>query len=239
MFQIMAEHVPDLQDVQLEVEVAAGEPEQIPAPATFFLAPALSINPHLAAVIHAEPDLAAAALTCLQSAKAAGTVKAYSLVTRAFHAFCTETGQPFPFFTAEAVTRFILRHVKRLSGFAFIAKIKPALTYIEKALGRPTVFTDTIHLLLQGAKRQARARAGPVKKAPPLSPKRLAAIINKVFPAEDTIGVANPVHMRTAFHMLLEYHTLCRYSCLTKLQGKHFELVDGDIMVTFPSAKND
>jgi hypothetical protein len=45
--------------------------------------------------------------------------------------------------------------------------------------------------------------------------------------------------MRTAFHMLLEYHTLCRYSCLSHLQAKHFEPENNDIMITFPFAKND
>jgi len=241
MFQIMAAplQAPDIHDVQLEVEIAAGHQVQRPTSTTFYLAPALTINPQLSAVITSEPDLAATALSCLEAAKAAGTVKAYSMVTRSFHAFCTETNQPFPFFTAESVTRFILRHAARKTGFAFIARIKPALSYLEKSLGRPTVFTDTIALLLAGAKRQARARAGSVKKAPPLSPKKLAAVINKIFPMDDDIGLENPIHMRTAFHMLLEYHTLCRYSCLTKLQGKHFEPVDGDIMITFPSAKND
>ena len=35
------------------------------------------------------------------------------------------------------------------------------------------------------------------------------------------------------------YHTLCRLDCFRKLRAHHFELVGDDILVTFPSAKND
>jgi len=135
--------------------------------------------------------------------------------------------------------RFVLFHANRKTGYNFINKIKPSITYLEKAMNRPTVFNDTITLLLTGAKRQARARAGPVKKAPPLSPKQLAVVLSTIFPPDDDIGLADPVHMRTAFHVLLEYHTLCRYSCLSYLQAKHFEPLDDDIIITFPHAKND
>jgi hypothetical protein len=45
--------------------------------------------------------------------------------------------------------------------------------------------------------------------------------------------------MRTAFRALIEYHTLCRFDCFSHLQAKHFELVGPDIMITFPTAKND
>jgi len=139
-------NVPDIQDIQLQVEIAGIASIRTPATTSFYLAPALTINTHLSAVTASEPDLAAKALTCLESAKEAGTVKAYAMFTRSLNSFCMETNQPFPFFTAEAVTRFILPHAARKTDFAFMARIKPALTYLEKALGRPTVFNNTISL---------------------------------------------------------------------------------------------
>jgi len=241
MFQKMTQpdHVPDLFNVHLELEVTTKANEHPPPIAGPYLAPALALNAQLSAAIRADPSLSATALACLESAKAAGTVKAYSRIVRSFQAFCNQYQQPFPFFNAETVIRFILLHAKRKTGYSFINKIKPSLVYLEKAMNRPTIFNDSICLLLTGAKRQARARAGPVKKAPSLSPQKFAAVIAKIFPPEDTVGMACPIHMRTAFHMLLEYHTLCRYSCLSHLQAKHFEPIDDDIMVTFPFAKND
>jgi len=127
----------------------------------------------------------------------------------------------------------------RQSGHTFLATIKPALTYLEKAMGTSTVFTPAIDLLLRGAKRQARARAGPVKKAQPLECEDLAKVLHAVFPPGDTIGFADPVEMRTAFRSLIEYHTFCRFSDFCHLRAKHFELVKDDIVITFPTAKND
>ncbi len=106
-------------------------------------------------------------------------------------------------------------------------------------MGRPTCFTPTTDLILKGAKRQARARSGPAKKAPALSPVKLASVLAKIYPIDDLVGMACPVRLRTAFRALFIYHTLCRYSCFSKFQAKHFEPVDNDILVTFPSSKND
>jgi hypothetical protein len=47
------------------------------------------------------------------------------------------------------------------------------------------------------------------------------------------------VRFRTAFCVLVEYHTCCRFSCFAKLQARYFERVGPDIVITFPSAKND
>jgi hypothetical protein len=175
----------------------------------------------------------------MAASKASGTVAAYSHTARRFEDFCHLHGHPFPYFSSEAVTHFVVHQDIRQSGYTFLSTIKPALSFLEAAMNRPTALTPTIDLLLSGAKRRARARAGPAKKTPPLHPENLATVISAVFPIDDTIGLANPVEMRTAFRSLIEYHTLCRFSCFNKLKAKHFELIDDDIMITFPTAKND
>lgn len=243
MFQIMAEPDViffDMTEVQLEVEVAAPDPlRQQPVPAGPFLALALTANISLSAVLTAEPALTSTALACLSAAKSQGTVKAYTSVVNHFQAFCLLEGHPFPHFNTESVTQFALRHAARKTGHSFLSRIKPALVYLEAAMGRPTCFTPTTDLILKGAKRQARARSGPAKKAPALSPVKLASVLAKIYPIDDLVGMACPVRLRTAFRALFIYHTLCRYSCFSKLQAKHFEAVDNDILVTFPSSKND
>ncbi len=106
-------------------------------------------------------------------------------------------------------------------------------------MNRPTSFTPTIDLLLSGAKLHARVRAGPVKKTPLLHPEDLATVISTVFLVDNTIGLANPIEIWSLFRSLIEYHTLCNFSCFNKLKVKHFELVDNNIMIIFPRAKND
>jgi hypothetical protein len=230
----------DMMDVQHEVEVAAPDiPEAVPTPAGAFLSPALALNHSLSSVLVADPALSAAALDCLTAAKAPGTVKSYSTVVKHFKAFCLLAGYSFPHFTTEAITQFVLHHAVRHTGYTFLSCIKPALVYLEVAMGKTTSFTPTIDLLLKGAKRRARARSGPAKKAPALSPVQLASVLAKIYPPEDHVGLACPIRLRTAFRALFIYHTLCRYSCFAKLQAKHFEPTGDDIMVTFPSSKND
>ncbi len=127
-------------EVQLEVEVAAPDPlRQQPVPAGPFLALALTANISLSAVLTAEPALTSTALACLSAAKSQGTVKAYTSVVNHFQAFCLLEGHSFPHFNTESVTQFALRHAARKTGHSFLSRIKPALVYLEAAMGDPPV----------------------------------------------------------------------------------------------------
>jgi hypothetical protein len=83
-------------------------------------------------------------------------VKSYTTVVQHFQAFFLLAGHPFPYFTIEAVTEFVLHHAVRQTGYAFLSCIKPALVYLEVAMGKASSFTPTIDLL-KGAKWRARA----------------------------------------------------------------------------------
>jgi hypothetical protein len=87
--------------------------------------------------------------------------------------------------------------------------VKPTLVYLSSTLGIPPGFTPAADLLLAGAKRRARASVGPARKAPALSPEDLAAVLYRVFPPHDRVGLAEAAQMRTAFRLVVEYHTLC------------------------------
>jgi len=158
------EYIDDM-GVQLAVEVAEDvRPEAVEATAaaaadqeTHMLAPALYNNHHLSSVLQADPTLQASMQACLSAAKSKGTVKNYSVTLRRFESFCHLHGHQYPHFTSEAITQFILQQDTRQTRAAFICTIRPALTYLEKAMNRPTAFTPTIGLLLEGVKRRARA----------------------------------------------------------------------------------
>jgi len=225
--------------VQAEVTI---ELDRVPTPppvADHPLGPSLAANQQVMEVLARDPGLASNALACLLAAKAPGTVRNYAATANRFKAFCDLSGLSYPDFSADAVLQYVLRMDRASAGFGTIAALKPALAYVEHSMGRETVFTPSLDLMLTGAKRRARAAAGPVKKAPPILPEELIAALSLAFPSGSRMGHSNAVFVRTAFRMLVVYHTLCRLDCFRHLKAFHFERVGTDILLTFPSAKND
>jgi hypothetical protein len=82
--------------------------------------------------------------------------------------------------------------------------------------------------LLSGAKHSVRARAGPVCKAARLSLAHLTDLLNKYFVPQ----FVAPVMFRTLLRLLIEYHTLCSYSCFCQLRAWNFQWVGTDIIIT-------
>ncbi len=156
------------------------------------------------------------------------TVTGNSNTVRCFESFCQLHGHDFPNFSSVAVTQFVLHQVTCQSSFSFLATIKPALTYLKHALDHPTAFTPAIDLLISGAKRRAKRDL-----------EDLAMVLHAVCPPEDKVGLASAQDLRTTFWALIIYHTLCRFDCFSHLQAKHSKLVGPDIMISFPTAKND
>ncbi len=63
----------------------------------------------------------------------------------------------------------------------------------------------------------------------------LKAMVNKyITPFKDNIGAADIFKLRAVTKMVVEYFTFCK-----ELQAKHFEEIGVDLLVTFPSSKND
>lgn len=230
-------------DVAVEVEVAyleEAEEPQVPALPQNIFVEAVSLNTDLAEVYSRKPHLLRHAVNAILASRAPGTVKAYEASLRHFREFCVANDHPFPFFTTEAVLEFVLEKVGSSAPFGFFANIKPALCLLDECLGRQTIFPSALETALTGAKKICREAAGPVKKAPRVSVTEIKALLDKfVIPFADRIGEADPAHFRTIFRLVVEYHTLCRLSCFQKLQAKHLEISGPDVVVTFPSAKND
>jgi hypothetical protein len=213
----------DLTAVQGELEIGPPSPHLAsPTTGQAELAVALAANPAVTAALSRDPSLGATATACLAAAKAAGTVRGYSGTLRRYNAFCSLAGLELLSFTEDVLIQFILHLDQREAGHHLLASVKPALVYLSSTLGVPPGFTPAADLLLAGAKRRARALAGPARKAPALSPEDLAAVLSWVFPPHDRVGLAEAAQMCTAFRLVVEYHTLCRLACLV-----------------FPSAKNN
>jgi len=147
---------------------------------------------------------------------------------------------PYPHFQKDHLLEYILSKIESGASLHFICNIKPAVTFLDKSLGRQSSFSPEMDLVLAGAKRIGLAVRGPVKKAPIVSPSQLRTLIDKfVTPFIDCPHYIDLLHLRVVFRVLIEYHTLCRLDCFRRLKAKHFELAGPDIMITFPSAKND
>ena len=228
-------------DVQMEVEVATEDALPEPPPVkNCILADSIQQNMDCVSVLESDPSYLRTIVVCLLAAKATGTVKAYKCVILAFQRFCETKNVPFPDFPSEVLLEFILLRVKDGATFGALANIKPAICYLTTALGRPSPFSPFMDLILSGAKRRSREDAPPVQKAAALPTDALRTVLDKfVLPFVHNIAAAKPAHLRTAFRLLIEYHTLCRLSCFRQLQGRHFERVGPDIAITFPKAKND
>jgi hypothetical protein len=169
-FNMDADYV-DLTAVQGELEVGPPSPHSTSptsGPAEF--AVALAANPAVTAALSRDPSLGATATACLAAAKAAGTVRGYSGTLRRYNAFCALAGLEPLSLTEDVLIQFILHLDQREAGFHLLASVKPALVYLASTLGVPPGFTPAADLLLAGAKRRARALAGPARKAPALSP---------------------------------------------------------------------
>jgi hypothetical protein len=234
---------PDIENVQYELEVAAAPVAPVVAAAAAPSNPILDSmhwNEDLAAVLHRDPTLLQTAWTSFFAARAPGTVKCYTNLTMKFQQFCVDHDLSFPLYSSDTLLQFILHHIKNHASFSFLASIKPALALLDAATHRPSPFNKYIDTVLAGAKRQRRAARGPVRKATPVPLDQIKLVLDTYV----TPNIAHPelipaVRFRTAFRVLVEYHTCCRFSCFAKLQARHFERVGPDIVITFPSAKND
>lgn len=226
-------HVPDMEIVYFnqndfggEVEIAT-QPVQQPQPDLLLhpISQSLPANDNLRLNITRDPSLAHEAMQCLLAAKAPGTVSAYTAHIRKFELFCLSQDYIFPLFPSDALTHYILHLSKNQVTFSAVAALKPAISYLEQTLGRPTSFTPDVDLLLDGLKRRTAAGRPLVRKAVQLPSTDLQSVLQKfIHPFLTDISHVNPVFFRTAFRMVIEYHTLCRLDCFRKLRARHFTI---------------
>ena len=236
------DHFIDLTDVHHEEEVILAVPLDVPDPdpRPCPLSGGLAGNPTVVDALARAPNLAGIAARCFLAARAPGTVRTYNSAIRKFQQFCSSHNLPFPDFTSDAVLQYVLYLDSVSAPFYLFKTLKPALVHFETAQGSATVFNRTIDLLIEGAERRSGAASGPVKKAAVISIATITAVLDALFlPFVDSIGELCAIQFRTIFRLVIVYHTLCRLNCFRQLRACHFALLGPDIMLTFPSAKND
>ena len=230
----------DVPEVAAEVEIAMEPAPELAVPGPHPYGVAVTGNANLVSALDRDPSLQGPALRCLLAAKAPGTVRGYASALKFFRRFCQERSLPYEHLTTDMVLQYVLHLDQSGASLATLAKVKPAIDFLTQSLDQPSVFTDSVDLLLKGAENRALRRRGPVKKAPSVSAAALASLLTAVYlPFLGDPRLLDAVRFRTIFRVVVIYHTLCRLSCFQRLRAKHFELVDGDILVTFPAAKND
>jgi hypothetical protein len=172
----------DLTAVQGELEVGPPSP-LITSPTTgqAKLAVVVAANPAVTAALSRDPSLGLAAAACLAAAKAAGTVLGYSCTLRCYNTFCTLAELEPLSFSKDVLVQFVLHLDQREAGHQLLASVKPTLVYLSSTMDVSLGFTPAVDLLLVGTKRRARTAAGPVQKAPALSPEDLMAVLSRVF----------------------------------------------------------
>ncbi len=193
-------------------------------------------------ILNEYPDLQQVAQKIAQEPLAQGTMGNYKGVLKKFKLFCYEhKGYDYGKITEKALLHFITLQVKQGAGFAYLCKLKPALVLLlEMQTGRSEAFTERVSRWLAGAKRLAAKKRGPTKKAKEVKLELLQGMVSKyVTPHVGNISGVDVFKFRTIVRLVVEYFTFCRFSDYQKLRAKHLELVGGDILVTFPSSKND
>jgi len=203
-------------------------------------ADAIHISPPISAALQADPALLNAAVRCVVGSKASGTVRGYSRTLKSFQEFCVKNQISYPDFSAQDVIQYILHLDANNISFSFLASVKPAIQFLEQTLDRASIFSGAVEVVLEGARRRAEKRRGPREKAPQLSRSDITTMLNKLLlPHLHDPRLIPLVQFRTIFRIVIVYHTACRFDCFSRLRAMNFERSGDNIVVTFPSAKND
>lgn len=190
------------------------------------------------------PELHASFAESVSMAVAPRTLSNYGRVIRDFEQFCLEKSHTYPLFNIKAVLDFIIT-VKHsgTAGCGYINMIKPAIDLLLNSQARESkvIFTQPVIRFLSGLKRHLSSTKPEVSKMKTLSANDILLIFNasiEPFLAEPT--TIPLVNIRTMFRISVIFYTFCRFHDFNQLRARHFRLLpSGDIMVFFPSAKND
>jgi len=221
-------------------------PSRAPRPATAAADPAhplldaLHTCPVIAGALDADPALLQSAIRCITGSRAVGTVQGYTRTLKLFRDFCSNHNIPYPDFSSQDLTQYILHLDSKNVPLSFLATVKPAVQLLEKSLDRSTVFSGAVDLVLDGARRRAEARRGPRAKAPEVTRQDVCSVFSKLFLPFAADPREIPVaRFGTLFRICIVYHTACRFDDFSRLRARDFERSGENILVTFPSAKND
>ena len=256
----MYEHIPDLNFVNHEEEVQAIEAEQYSSTRTHNnrlpdtqrrqqlsrdLQLPLSVQQEqvepVDEILREFPELTASMQEVGNKQLAAGTLSNYQAAISKFQDFCADHSYQYSDITEKVVIHYIVDLNHRKVSYSVLCQVRPALTLLQEwHNGVATVFTDRVTRILDGALRAAAERKPPVKKAGEVPFQWLEDTVKQHFWKSDEVDTrSDPYTCRTVFRVVFEYFTFCRFADFQKLQARHIQPVGTDLLVTFPTAKND
>ncbi len=170
-----------------------------------------------------------------------GTMKNYKGMLKKLQEFCRDKTCDYNKLTEVTILHFLAELNDKGARYAALNQVKPAtVLLLEMQTGNESAFTKRADRWLEGAKRKAAKKRQPTRKAGEVTLGMLKAMVDKyITPFKDNIGAADIFRLRAVTKMVVEYFTFCRFADYKEVQAKHFEEIGVDLLVTFPSSKND
>ncbi len=170
-----------------------------------------------------------------------GTMKNYKGMLKKLQEFCRDKKYDYNKLTEATILHFLAELNDKGARYAALNQVKPAIVLLlEMQTGSASAFTKRADRWLEAAKRKASKKRQPTRKAGEVTLGMLKAMVDKyITPFKDNIGAADIFKLRAVTKMVVEYFTFCRFADYKELQAKHFEEIGVDLLVTFPSSKND
>ena len=170
---------------------------------------------------------------------AAGTMSNYQSAVIRFQNFCETVEQDYTDISEKIVIHYVAELNRQKVSYGILCQVKPALVLLEEMFrGKSDSFTARADRMLEGAKRVAAERRPTVKKAREVTLELLKGLVSNCDEKADH-GKVDIYELRTVFKLVIIYFTLCRFSDYQKLQARHFSRKGDDMLIVFPTAKND
>jgi len=178
----------------------------------------------------------------LQTSLAESTVRQYQASYRHWTDFCSENGlQEYPA-SVEHVSSCVAIVASKTRSVAIVESLASAIAYEHRKhfLPSPTMH-ETFRLLMRSIKKNF---SGDRKTAEPISRQLMDDLIDYLFQEShgDNAALAPLSTWRTVWRVLMEYHTLARFSDVAPLRTSDlhfFEMPKLHLKVTFRGGKTD
>jgi hypothetical protein len=191
-------------------------------------------------ILNLHPDLQASIQEMNNEPLAKSTMQNYKGTLKKLQEFC-QGKYTYDELSEQAILHFIADLNKKGASFSVVAQVKPAIVLLlEMQTGGAANFTARADRWCEAAKRKAAKKRPPTRKAGEVSLDKLKSMVDKhVTQFKNNIGEPDIFKLRCVTKMVVEYFTFCRFADFQQLKAKDIEEVGEDLLITFPSSKND
>jgi hypothetical protein len=192
-------------------------------------------------IMQENPELAGYAQEIMNNVLAKSTIHSYQGAIRRYQDFCEAENYDRTIISEKSILHYLTHLHKNDVTVAVINQVRPALSLmIEMYGGDTSVFTPRVDRWISAVKRLAAKKKLPVQKAGEVALQDLKDMVDRVVvPFKHSVTEIHPVRFRTVIRLVIIYFTFCRLSDYLELKAKHIEEDGEDLVITFPSAKND